>query len=218
MTTEDTTQFPKLDIFISHSSRDARIAEALVNLLRAALNIRADKIRCTSVDGCRLPGGSLTQEQLRQEIHDVRLLIGLLTKKSSQSAYVLFELGARWGASGILIPLLATGADVSILPSPLSAYTALRCENRAQIQQLVTNIAAILNIESSDPPAYEKQIEELIQVTKGKHHEEPFITLNLGLTRRGLALTFIVIYMLLILHWFLSYITPLIRAALLNRQ
>jgi hypothetical protein len=212
MITEDNNQFPYLDIFISHNHHDKRIAEALVDLLRAALNIPAGKIRCTSLDGYGLPGGALTHEQLRQELHDAKLLIGLLTQKSIQSAYVLFELGARWGANGRLIPLLALGADAGVLQGPLSTYTASRCENRAQVQQLITNIGSILNINSCDPATYYKHIEGLIQVSTGIREEE-ILTINIGLTRRKGRELGIAIYIVLIFLGIL-YIASFINAAL----
>ena len=40
----------EIDIFISHSSDDLKIVEAIIELLRIALNIPAERIRCTSVD------------------------------------------------------------------------------------------------------------------------------------------------------------------------
>jgi hypothetical protein len=53
-------------IFISHASEDKKLAAALVDLLRSAFNMEADRILCTSVDGYRLPAGSDTDEALRE--------------------------------------------------------------------------------------------------------------------------------------------------------
>jgi hypothetical protein len=52
-------------VFISHSSADRRLARALVELLRSALNLPADRVVCTSVDGYRLPAGADTDEARR---------------------------------------------------------------------------------------------------------------------------------------------------------
>jgi hypothetical protein len=60
-----------LDIFLSHSSRDSELAQALVNLFRGALNIPASRIRCTSVSGYKLDVGADTNEQLRKEAVEV---------------------------------------------------------------------------------------------------------------------------------------------------
>lgn len=59
-----------IKIFISHRSRDVALANALIHLLRFALRLSAEDIRCTSVPGYNLPGGAQTEQQLRQELLD----------------------------------------------------------------------------------------------------------------------------------------------------
>ena len=104
-----------LDIFISHSSRDENLAEKLIALIRSALNISAEKIRCTSLNGFRLPAGTTTNERLRKEIHDSKAFIALITPNSLKSMYVLFELGARWGAEKPMVPLIACNMKIEDL-------------------------------------------------------------------------------------------------------
>ncbi len=86
-----------MKIFISHSSQDLEIVKSLVRLIRGSLNLSSEKIRCTSLNGHRLPAGVGTDDRLKQEIFDCEVLIGIITPISLESYYVLFELGARWG-------------------------------------------------------------------------------------------------------------------------
>jgi len=152
-----------LDIFISHSSEDRIIAEALINLLRAALSIPKERIRCTSVDGYRLPVGAWTGDRLRQEVNEATVFIGLITEASIRSAYVLFELGARWGAGLHLAPLLACGADSSLLHGPLADFNALSADIPAQINQLINDVSIALRIPPKRASAYQKQLNALYQ-------------------------------------------------------
>ena len=65
-----------LKLFISHSSRDKSAVEALVELLRTALNLSAGEIRCTSLDGYSFPGGADTDEQLRAVLIKINPKLG----------------------------------------------------------------------------------------------------------------------------------------------
>lgn len=151
-----------ISIFISHSSKDEEVAEKLVTLLRTALKLDSNEIRCTSVDGYRLPGGANTNEQLKEEIYNSKSFIGLITPNSLKSSYVLFELGARWGAKRQLIPLLSKGFDASDLVAPLKDYNALDCGSRGQMLQLVNELGQFLNREEEKPSLYSKLVDELI--------------------------------------------------------
>lgn len=159
---------PSLDIFISHSSKDSDVAASLIELLRAALNISAERIRCTSVQGYKLKGGASTDETLRKEVHDAAVFIGLITKESLQSAYVLFELGARWGAGRHLLPVLASGTSSNVLRGPLTGINALRLDDIADIHQIVDDIAKELNKSKGSASAYQRHLEQLIEVQSKK--------------------------------------------------
>lgn len=133
-----------LVLFISHAGADAPTAKALIFLFEKALKISARKIRCTSVDGYRLPAGVDTNEALRTEVFGAKLFLALLTPTSLASHYVLFELGARWGARKPLFPVLANGAMPKDLRAPLSGLNALDAAVPDQVRQLVENVAEAL--------------------------------------------------------------------------
>ncbi|HEY5028975.1 MAG TPA: toll/interleukin-1 receptor domain-containing protein, partial [Candidatus Angelobacter sp.] len=124
-------------IFISHSARDQIIAEALVELLKNGLEIDPKSIRCTSVPGHGLRGGVRADDALRYELLKTYCFIGLLTPDSLKSTYVLFELGARWGADLHLLPLLASGLQPKHLKGPLVGINAHSCSSAAQLHQMI---------------------------------------------------------------------------------
>jgi hypothetical protein len=171
-----------LDIFISHSSSDSVFVKELIELLRSALNIPSQRIRCTSVDGYRLSVGVNTDEQLRKEVYDAKILIGVITPSSMNSAYVLFELGARWGVNKDILPLLACGAEPSILGGPLKMINSVNCDNAAQVHQLVEGLSEKLKISKGPTATYQNKIEQLVKISqelkvksKAIKDEEPLI-------------------------------------------
>jgi len=142
---------------ISHSGKDADLALTLIELLRAGLGLLASQIRCSSVDGYRLPAGVNTEQQLREEVTGVAVLVGLLTPNSLSSTYVLFELGARWGAKLFMIPLLA-GVKPEDMRGPLSVLNALTCSTEAQLIQFVEDVGRQLKLPAQSAASYLRQV------------------------------------------------------------
>ena len=171
-----------LDVFISHSHQDTDVAESLVDLLRSALNIPAEKIRCTSVDGYRLPIAASVDEQLRLEVHESRAFIAIITNASLESAYVSFELGARWGAKLFLAPVLVSSKENSLLKGPLENINALSCDSRGQIEQFLSDIAHHLQLNLAQRDSYEVYINRLVELSR-----VPRTQSTVGLLRRELG-------------------------------
>ncbi len=165
----ESEQASSLDIFISHSSQDTKIAEALIDLLQVAL--KSPAIRCTSVDGYKLPLGADVNEQLRQEILGATVFIGIITPTSLTSPYVLFELGARWGANRGLLPVLAF-SDKSILREPLKMINAGCLCIAADVHDLIAEVADQLARETNKAATYEKHINRLVNTSTSKSREQ----------------------------------------------
>lgn len=150
-----------MKIFVSHSSQDAALAQQVVDLLHAALGVLAKDIRCSSVDGYRLPGGANIDATLRAEVENAAVVVALLTKASLQSTYVLFELGARWGNGKPLIALCAPGLAPAAVPSPLSALHTLSSDRRADLHQFVADVGGHLEVPVQAPAAYERHLSQI---------------------------------------------------------
>jgi hypothetical protein len=151
--TAETTARTNLLVLISHSSKDASLAGELTEFVRAGLALSPNQIRCSSVDGYRLPAGVKTDDQLRMEVNDVRVLIGLITRNSLSSPYVLFELGARWGAGLFMVPLLA-GVTPEEVRGPLSGLNALSCSVEAQLHQMLADMSKRLEMPLQSAASY----------------------------------------------------------------
>jgi hypothetical protein len=155
-----------MKVFISHGSADKKIAGAFIEFLRTALPLIAKDIRCTSVDGYKLPAGTNSDEQLRQEVFEAQAFLALLSPASLQSIYVMFELGARWGAKRYLAPVMIGGLSPSNLKAPLSAIHAVNGTSESDLHQLVETLSERLNIKSDKPAAYIKTLRSFIDESK----------------------------------------------------
>lgn len=148
-----------MKLFISHASDDSELAALLVQLLRSSLGLGAPDIRCTSVDGYKLPAGVVIDNQLRDEVSDCQCFIGILSARSLSSTYVLFELGARWGAKKHLLPLLGPGLTHQALRPPLSGLNVLSCNNKNDFFKLVSELANVMELNPESPDVYMKHVD-----------------------------------------------------------
>lgn len=158
----------EIDLFISHSNRDADLAEAFIELQRTACSIPDTRIRCSSVEGYKLPIGAPTNDHLRHEVNATKLFVGLITPSSIESVYVLFELGARWGAGLHLAPILARGKEqeANLLKGPLSDINALNGTSSADLHQLISDFKNMLDAPSVNAAVYQKYIEKVVSLSK----------------------------------------------------
>jgi len=104
-----------------------------------------------------LPVGVNTEGQLREEVNAAKIVVGLITPSSLSSYYVMFELGARWGASLFLAPLLA-GVKAGELSGPLSLLNALSASSEAQLHQLLADIAQQLDVPLQPAASYIRNV------------------------------------------------------------
>ena len=164
-TTRQPHSTTSMKVFISHNSNDVEIATLFIELLRKALRLSSEEIRCTSVDGYRMQAGAPIDDRLRAEVHDAQLLIGLITPNSLGSAYVIFELGARWGAEKPMIPLLASGVTPEHLEGPLAGINALDSRDDGQVYQLLEDAAKYLQISLDKASSYAAEVSELVKLS-----------------------------------------------------
>jgi TIR domain len=137
-------------IFISHRHKDEPIVAALAALLEQAFFVDRNDIRCTSVQPYMLTPGERTSELLRTEIAGAELVIGVLSPDTSESNYVLCELGASWSRDVPTFPVLARGATYADVPSPLSERHSVSLETEENCLQLVDYVASKTSLRRRD--------------------------------------------------------------------
>ena len=142
-------------IFISHRHRDQAIAAALIALFERTFEIGRNDIRCTSVPPYMLTPGERTSEQLRSDIAGAELVLGILSPDTSESNYVLCELGASWGRDVPTFPILVRGATFADVPSPLNERHSISLEREDSCLQLIDYVASKTTLRRTEPPADE---------------------------------------------------------------
>ena len=134
-------------VFISHSSIDAPLAQALVDLF-TGVGISPQEIRCTSLPGYQLDPGVQVGSKLRTELRRTRCVIGLLTPSSLESSWVLAELGCAWGLGKQTYILLSDGVKLSEVPGPLRDVAATTLSSATEMAHLIERV----NRQLGNPP------------------------------------------------------------------
>jgi hypothetical protein len=149
-------------IFISHSAADEALASALVDCILSSMVVDDADLRCTSVPGHKLPVGSDFAATLLGDIGDSSVVIGLITKNALSSSWVLFELGATWGAKKNLKPLVTDEVDLKNLPGPVSGRHVARLSNKGDLNQFLEEVAETVGAKRRSAAKGLKPMEQLL--------------------------------------------------------
>nr|VFJ93526.1 MAG: TIR domain-containing protein [Candidatus Kentron sp. LFY] len=153
----------KMKVFVSHAAADETLASALVDFLMTSLSLDDENIRCTSVPGHKLPVGSESATIIREELGESAVVIGLITKNAISSGWVLFELGATWGAKKKLKPLVSGEIGFAELPGPLSGHHVAKLSSKSDLSQFVDEVADIITTKARTRPKIDAAIDKLIR-------------------------------------------------------
>jgi hypothetical protein len=121
-----------------------------------------ESVRCTTVPGHKLPVGSDFAKTLVNDIGDSALVIGLLTPAALSSGWVLFELGATWGAQKNLKPLVADSVDLKALPGPLVNQHAAKLSSKSDIAQFIEEAALLIGAKKRTAAKADRAISDLV--------------------------------------------------------
>jgi TIR domain len=124
-------------LFVSHSSHDSEVAKALIEVLLVAEVVMEAEVRCTSIPGYQLSVGAQFVAEIRELVSEATVFLGLVSWESAASSWVLFELGARWGANKSVLPLLLNGFSANDLPGPISGTNACDCRDLNSVSEFL---------------------------------------------------------------------------------
>ena len=152
-------------IFISHESSDLAVVEKVVQLLVEATGARKDEIRCNGVPGCTMPIGSDLPANIAREIREAAVFVCLFTRDVAQSAHVLLEAGARWGADRNIHPLLSPEIAPDSLPGPIAHRRVVQLARRTDLLDFVREVAQELGSSLNAGEAYDRTLSDIVQAS-----------------------------------------------------
>ncbi len=140
--------------------------QALVACLESCLQIPDGAIRCTAVEGYRLDVGADSDDSLRQGVEACTAVIGVLTRQSLASGYVIMELGAAWGLKKATYPLVADDVEFASIPDPIRRKHAARISNVGDVTGLVKAIENTCGFAARNDEKRAAAINELVRCSQ----------------------------------------------------
>ncbi len=138
----------KNKIFISHSSKDITIVNSFVeNILKLGLDIHADRIFCSSMEGQGVKSGEYIPDRLRSEMQQSSLALLFISEDYKRSEVCLNEVGAAWVSlpkENIIIFLLSNVgfSDLGFLDL---GRLGLKLDKRSDVFKFVQHSKSLLN-------------------------------------------------------------------------
>lgn len=106
-------------VFVTHSSVDAALAEALVYALRMGTGLTDEQVFCSSIEGMDVDDGDDFIEAIRAQLNEATLVIPLITPAYLDSIFCMWELGAIWAMDLKMIAVRVEPVTPSDLPELL---------------------------------------------------------------------------------------------------
>lgn len=135
-------------IFISHSSKDVKIVKSFVEkVLRLGLDIPAERVFCSSLEGFGIKSGQYMPDRLKEEINKSCLAILFISTNYKDSEICLNEVGAAWATldKECVIPMLLPSVSFEDLGFLDLNRLGIRISQRNDIIKFVQDCKVQLN-------------------------------------------------------------------------
>jgi hypothetical protein len=150
-------------IFISHASKDKKLADAFVDLLVLGLNIDSNEIFCTSLEGLGIPTGENFIEFIKEQIKDSEIVISLLSHNYYDSAFCLCELGASWVLSGEHYPIVIQPLRVSDIEAVLKNSQMRMIDSDSDLSELKDELEDVLDLTNVKTARWETKKDQFLK-------------------------------------------------------
>ena len=153
-------------IFISHASKDHKLANAFADLLQLTCDLQQKDIFCTSVDGMSIPNGSNFVDVIRERLVGSKLVVFLLSQAYFDSEFCLTELGAAWAMATRPLFLIVPPIDYSDLKGVLQNLQAGKINEPSHLTHFREALESALELKKTSGARWEAKRTEFLAIAK----------------------------------------------------
>lgn len=160
-------------IFISHSSKDKKYVEEIINLIET-IGIKSNQIFCSSFEGYGISLGDNFLDTLKKELNDEILVIFVLSNNFYKSPISLCEMGATWIKTNIHIPVLIPPFNFNKMKGVIQNTQGLKLNEPLQLNLLKEKLEEAFNLQSLNPTIWENKRNKVLErINKQIEFEKP---------------------------------------------
>lgn len=144
-------------IFVSHAVADRALAELLVDFLMDGIGVPGSDIFCSSINGHGNPLTYDFNQNMRDQIHDPKLVILLMTPAYMDSQFCLMELGATWAMPLKPLPIVVPPVSFADVTKTIGQIQGWNIKDADWLQQVRETVLNTLGIPGKDNSTFDRR-------------------------------------------------------------
>lgn len=162
-------------IFISHSSKDRKLAEIWCEFLQIGMGVPREDIFCSSLNRAIATGEDFIRT-IKEHMDGCQMVIALITEEYLSSKFCLMELGAAWMLNSNLCPLLGGNVDYSNLDNtPLKSIQMRKILSEEDICDIYSEMSENKLISKLNIGEFHRRLPEFMKKVRENTGEEEYI-------------------------------------------
>ncbi len=133
-------------IFVSHAAKDESLVEAFVELLQVGIGVHPDDVFCSSLPGMNIPTGTGFIDYIKSQITNPKLVLLVVSQEFLKSHFCHNEVGATWGLSLPIYPLLVPPVDYADVRGVLVEKQLSKIDDKEKLNDLGDDITEKLGL------------------------------------------------------------------------
>lgn len=153
------------EIFISHSSLDAKYVEKIIDILEI-IGVPSEKIFCSSFEGYGVRLGNDFLQDIRKRLNSQVLVVFVLSENFYSSVVSLCEMGATWVKTNLHIPVLIPPFDYKDVKGVIPTTNGMKINEKPKYNSLKTIVEEFLDLEPINNSVWERKRDNLLKELK----------------------------------------------------
>lgn len=153
-------------IFISHSVKDKKLADKIVDLIETGVGIPSGDVFCSSLEGLGIPSGVNFVDFIKGQIQNPKTILLLITPNYYESVFCLCELGASWALSHNTIPIIVEPLEYKDIKNVLTGIQVRKISDKSDLNEIQSELINTLRIKGHSFARWEAKRDEFLEVIK----------------------------------------------------